>query len=72
MIILNYPNNPAGNILPEELQDNIIQVAREHDLYVLSDEIYEEYDRRPDKDLGLRSFWAVSYTHLTLPTKRIV
>jgi aspartate aminotransferase len=43
MIILNYPNNPAGNILPEELQDNIIQVAREHDLYVLSDEIYSEY-----------------------------
>jgi len=43
MIILNYPNNPTGNVLGTKLQDNIIQVAREHDLYVLSDEIYSEY-----------------------------
>jgi len=43
MIILNYPNNPTGYILGTKLQDNIIQVAREHDLYVLSDEIYSEY-----------------------------
>ena len=43
MIILNYPNNPTGKILPEELQHSIIQTAKEHDLYVLSDEIYSEY-----------------------------
>ena len=43
MIILNYPNNPTGKILPEELQQSIIQTAKEHDLYVLSDEIYSEY-----------------------------
>jgi len=43
MIILNYPNNPTGNVLGTKLQDNIIQVAREHDLYVLSDEIYYDY-----------------------------
>jgi aspartate aminotransferase len=41
--------------------DKIINTAEEHDLYVLSDEIYEEYDRRPDKDLGLRSFWDQQY-----------
>jgi aspartate aminotransferase len=43
MIILNYPNNPTGKILPEKLLDSIIQTAKEHDLYVLSDEIYENY-----------------------------
>jgi len=43
MIILNYPNNPTGNILPKELLANIIRTAKEHDLYVLSDEIYSEY-----------------------------
>jgi len=43
MIVLNYPNNPTGKVLPEELVDGIIQTAREHDLYVLSDEIYSEY-----------------------------
>ena len=45
MIILNYPNNPTGKILPKKLQDNIIQIAKKHDLYVLSDEIYEIYSR---------------------------
>ena len=34
MIILNYPNNPTGKILPEELRHSIIQTAKEHDLYV--------------------------------------
>jgi len=43
MIVLNYPNNPTGKILSEELLANIFQTAKEHDLYVLSDEIYEDY-----------------------------
>ena len=54
MIVLNYPNNPTGKMLPDEptdsegvtipsLFDSIIQTAKEHDLYVLSDEIYSEY-----------------------------
>jgi len=43
MIVLNYPNNPTGKILPRKLEESIIQTAKEHDLYVLSDEIYEDY-----------------------------
>jgi len=43
MIVLNYPNNPTGKILPENMMENIINIARKHDLYVLSDEIYEFY-----------------------------
>ena len=43
MIVLNYPNNPTGKILPEKLQDSIIELAKENDLYVLSDEIYSQY-----------------------------
>jgi len=54
MIVLNYPNNPTGTMLPDEstdtegvtipsLFDRIIQTAKEHNLYVLSDEIYSEY-----------------------------
>jgi len=60
MIILNSPNNPTGKILPKKLQDSIIETAEEHDLYVLSDEIYEEYDR--GKILcGPCSCWDVQY-----------
>jgi len=43
MIVLNYPNNPTGKILLPEDLDSIMQTAKEHDLYVLSDEIYSEY-----------------------------
>ncbi|HSA76612.1 MAG TPA: pyridoxal phosphate-dependent aminotransferase, partial [Nitrosarchaeum sp.] len=43
MIILNYPNNPTGKILPEELQDEIVRIAIKNNLYILSDEIYSQY-----------------------------
>jgi aspartate aminotransferase len=43
MIVLNYPNNPTGKILPIKLQDNIVHVAKKNNLYVLSDEIYSQY-----------------------------
>ena len=43
MIVLNYPNNPTGKILPEKLQDDIIDLARKNNLYVLSVEIYSQY-----------------------------
>jgi aspartate aminotransferase len=43
MIVLNYPNNPTGKILPEKLQDEIVNVAIKNNLYILSDEIYSQY-----------------------------
>ena len=43
MIVLNYPNNPTGKILPEKIQDRIMELAKNNDLYVLSDEIYSQY-----------------------------
>lgn len=43
MIVLNYPNNPTGKILPEKLQDKIVNLAIKNNLFVLSDEIYSQY-----------------------------
>ena len=43
MIILNYPNNPTGKILPEKIQDEIVEIAKKNDMYILSDEIYSHY-----------------------------
>lgn len=43
MLVFNYPNNPTGKVLPAALQDELIGIASEHGLYVLSDEIYAEY-----------------------------
>lgn len=43
MIVLNYPNNPTGKILPTDLQDEIVKIAIKNNLYILSDEIYSHY-----------------------------
>lgn len=56
MIVLNYPNNPTGKILPEKLQNSIMETAEEHDLYVLSDEIYSEYTNDNCIALSWRDF----------------
>ena len=51
MIILNYPNNPTGKILPEKLQDEIINIAQAHNLFILSDEIYSNYSNNSWKSI---------------------
>lgn len=43
MIVLNYPNNPTGKVLSPRTQEEIVDLARKHDIYLLSDEIYSEY-----------------------------
>ena len=40
MVIIN-PNNPTGALYPDEVLEQLIQVAREHDLIIFSDEIYD-------------------------------
>ena len=51
MIVLNYPNNPTGKILDEKLQDNIMEIAKKNNLYVLSDEIYSQYAKKNWKSI---------------------
>lgn len=42
LLILPYPNNPTGAIMEKEDLEAIAQLVLEHDLMVLSDEIYSE------------------------------
>ena len=53
-IVVINPNNPTGALYPDSVLQQIVEVAREHQLTIFADEIY---DKTP-----------VSYTHLTLPT----
>ncbi len=41
-VILNTPSNPTGMVYREEELKAIAEVIKKHDLYVISDEIYEE------------------------------
>ncbi len=40
-LMVNSPNNPTGRVITQDELDAIVAVALEHDLYVISDEIYE-------------------------------
>lgn len=42
VLILPFPNNPTGSVLRRSDLEDIAQICIEHDLYVLSDEIYGE------------------------------
>ena len=48
-IVLCSPSNPSGHMLDEEELRSVERIAREHDLWVITDEIYEyiRYDGRP-------------------------
>jgi aminotransferase len=39
-ILLGYPANPTGAVAPRELLEEIVRIACEFDLYIISDEIY--------------------------------
>lgn len=41
-IVLSYPNNPTGAIMDRSTLQEIAELAAEHDLIIISDEIYEE------------------------------
>ncbi len=42
MLILNYPSNPTGQLLESQELDGLAAIAVEHDLAVLSDEVYDQ------------------------------
>ena len=42
ILVLPYPNNPTGAIMTKEDLEPVAKVVKEHDLFVLSDEIYSE------------------------------
>lgn len=42
LLILPYPNNPTGGIMPREDLEQIAEILRGTDIMVLSDEIYSE------------------------------
>ena len=42
-IYWNTPNNPTGLNIPRAWLDALVEFARRHDLWIISDEVYEDY-----------------------------
>ncbi len=55
-IIICSPNNPTGTVYTSEEMSGIAFLAKKHDLYVLSDEVYREFVFDGRKHVGILSF----------------
>lgn len=55
LIIVNTPGNPTGAVFDECILKMIADIARDHDLFVLSDEVYEKIIYE-GKHLSIASF----------------
>ncbi|GAC1377867.1 MAG: aspartate/prephenate aminotransferase [Ktedonobacteraceae bacterium] len=42
LLLINSPGNPTGAVFPSQLVADLLAFARRHDLYLLSDECYDE------------------------------
>jgi len=42
-IVVNTPSNPAGKVFTRAELEGLAEIAKEHDLFVLTDEIYEHF-----------------------------
>lgn len=43
LIIINTPNNPTGAVYPKSDLEKLAQIAQRHGIYIVSDEIYEDF-----------------------------
>jgi aspartate aminotransferase len=52
-ILYCNPNNPTGTVYTKEEVELLVELAKEHNLFLLSDEVYREftYDERPHTSL---------------------
>src|SRR3954471_5590668 len=52
-IFVNSPHNPTGAMAPLETLEAIVDLAREHDLWIVSDEAYEDVVYEPNVHTSL-------------------
>lgn len=54
-IVIINPNNPTGALYPKELLEQIVEVARRHNLMIMSDEIYDRLVMDGEKHISIAS-----------------
>ena len=68
-IVLINPNNPTGALYPKEVLEEIVKVAREHQLIIFSDEIYDRLVMDGEKHVSIASLapdlFCVTYSGLS-------
>ena len=54
-VVIVTPNNPTGGVLKEEVLQELAEIVKEHDLMVLSDEVYERLVYNGAKHISIAS-----------------
>jgi alanine-synthesizing transaminase len=64
LVVIN-PNNPTGSVYPEHLLKQLVEVAREHNLVLLADEIYDKilYDKATHSTMASLSTDVITLTY---------
>lgn len=54
-IVIINPNNPTGALYPKEVLEQIVNIAREHQLIIFSDEIYDRLVMDDEEHISIAS-----------------
>lgn len=55
-VLICNPNNPTGTVYTREEVEMLVAIAKEHNLFLLSDEVYREYTYDGRKQVSLLSY----------------
>lgn len=68
-IVIINPNNPTGALYPKEVLEEIVNIAREHQLIIFSDEIYDRLVMDDEEHISIASLapdlFCVTYSGLS-------
>lgn len=57
VLVLNSPSNPTGGVYSAEQLDAIAEWAKANDVFIISDEVYDQLVYEPFKPASLSPFW---------------
>ncbi|MFV0498903.1 MAG: pyridoxal phosphate-dependent aminotransferase [Bacilli bacterium] len=55
-MIFSNPGNPTGVVYTKKELEMLIEIAREHDLFIISDEVYREFTYDGEKAISMGTF----------------
>ncbi len=61
VLLINSPNNPTGSLYSQEELEDLALFAKEHDLFIISDEIYEHLIYEDEKHVSIASLSQDAY-----------
>ena len=66
LLVLPFPNNPTGAVMRREDLEAIAEVVEQHDLFVLSDEIYSELTYGEESHVSIASLPGMKERTITI------